>query len=65
MQAFDKPLGAPLGPALNVTDEDGQVVALTRTFASGTSVWYNLSCVNSPPKQEGYGCSRIDWAEWP
>ena len=63
--AFDKPLGAPLGPALNVTDEGGEVVALTRKFASVTSVFYNLSCVNSPAKQEGYGCSRIDWAEWP
>jgi hypothetical protein len=45
-----------------VTDSVGEVVALTRKFASGTTVWYNLSCVNSPPKQEGYGCSHIDWA---
>jgi hypothetical protein len=59
--AFERPLGQPLGPPTNVTDSTGAVVALTRKFASGTSVWYNLTCVNSPPKQAGYNCSRIEW----
>lgn len=60
--AFEKPLGQPLGPPTNVTDSTtGRVVALTRKFASGTSVWYNLTCVNSPAKQAGYNCSRIEW----
>eukprot|EP00662_Eupelagonemidae_sp_cell21_P024608 gene24608-27378_t len=30
--AFDRPLGAPLGPAANVTDHAGVVVGLTRSF---------------------------------
>jgi len=62
--AFEQPLGEPLGPALNVTNSSGAVIALTRTFASGTSVRYDLTCVNSPPKQEGYNCSSIVWGTW-
>lgn len=58
---FDKPLGQPLGPAKNETDASGAVVGLSRSFESGTHVHYNLSCSNSPPRQEGYGCSTITW----
>jgi len=60
-EAFEKPLGQPLSPAMNVTDSTGAVVALTRTYASGTKVRYNMTCVNSPPKQDGYNCSHIEW----
>lgn len=60
--AFERPLGQPNGPARNITASDGRVVGLSRSFASGTSVHYNLSCVNSPPRLQGYNCSRIDWA---
>ena len=59
---FDKPLGLPVGRATNVTDpQTGEVVGLTRSFASGTVVHYNLTCSNTPARQEGYNCSRIDW----
>ena len=56
-------LAAQLGPAKNETDANGAVVGLSRSFESGTHVTYNLSCVNSPPRQEGYGCSTITWGD--
>ena len=62
--AFDKPLGQPLGPAVNVTNSDGDVIGLRRHFASGTSVHYNLTCDNAPARQRGYNCSRIEWGTW-
>ena len=51
--AFEKSLGAPLGPAVNVTNNVGELVGLTREFASGTRVAFNLS----------NNSAVVEWAE--
>ena len=61
---FERPLGQPTGPPVNVTNDRGEVVGLQRSFASGTKVYYNLTCVNAPVRQSGHGCSRIEWGTW-
>lgn len=52
--AFEKSLGAPLGPAVNVTNNVGELVGLTREFASGTRVAFNLS----------NNSAVVEWAEY-
>ena len=49
---YDKPLGNPLGPATNVTGPTGSTTALTRSFASGTKVTFDLET----------GMGHIAWA---
>jgi hypothetical protein len=49
---YDKPLGNPLGPATNVTGPSGNTTALTRSFASGTKVTFDLET----------GMGHIAWA---
>ena len=49
---YDKPLGNPLGPATNITGPAGNTTALTRAFASGTRVTFDLAT----------GTGHIAWA---
>ena len=51
--AFEKPLGAPLGPAANVTNGANELVGFTREFKSGTRVTFNLT----------NNSGLIEWAE--
>lgn len=40
---YDRPLGAPLGPATNITGPTGNTTGLERRFTSGTKVMFDLT----------------------